>query len=327
MSPDLQGPATRRSGASPFAAVVPKMGEAIQADAKLKIDSDVPQNLPESADDVSAPPAKVKTPAQNPVRASAAFPPPPTVPAPAVATPAPNLEQPITASTDVYEQSLVDQIHQYPKDVAAQLDYQLLRLVRQEPSPDMEMLSNLSSEDREVISAVLDGLSNFRNTTKADDNMMLGQKIQPLIDMADRLRSQAELAIPTIALCTSVKSFGVYTPLASPRMIAGRDHEVVVYCEVQNFTSTQTADKTWETKLTQELELFTESGLAVWPEKAGAQPLEDSSHNRRHDFFISRLITLPASLPAGNYVLKITISDEQSHRVAQASTQVQLVGQ
>ncbi|GIW76513.1 MAG: hypothetical protein KatS3mg104_1576 [Phycisphaerae bacterium] len=66
------------------------------------------------------------------------------------------------------------------------------------------------------------------------------------------------------------------------------------------------------------------SGKLVWNRnwfctpKAGFRsgkkttPTTDLCRNRRRDFFIARIITLPANLTLGRYVLKVSITDPQS---------------
>ncbi|MGA2440597.1 MAG: hypothetical protein ABSH08_06545 [Tepidisphaeraceae bacterium] len=264
---------------------------ATLAAAQLKQDDTVPQILPESADQIP---------------------------------PNPHASAPVSGSTDEYEQKLQNLVHDYPRDLGNQLDYQLLRLVRDEPTPDLANVSQLSSEDRDVLLALMDGLSNFRDAARNDGNVMLNRKIQPLLELADRLRSQAQLSIPTVAFCSQVVSYGVYSPMPSSRLPAGRNNDLIVYCEVANFTSIQGNDAIWRTRLRQEMVLYTDTGLAVWPAKSNADVFLDQSRNRRHDFFISRLIRLPSSLAAGKYVLKITLMDEQSNRVVEASAPLEI---
>jgi hypothetical protein len=259
--------------------------------AHLKEDDTVPQILPESADQIP---------------------------------PKSHASAPVTGSTDEYEQKLQNLVHDYPRDLGNQLDYQLLRLVRDEPTPDLANVSQLSGEDRDVLLALMDGLSNFRDAARNEGNVMLNRKIQPLLEMADRLRSQAQLSIPTVALCSQVVSYGVYSPMPSSRFPAGRNNDLIVYCEVANFTSIQGNDAVWRTRLRQEMVLYTDAGLAVWPAKSNADVFLDQSRNRRHDFFISRLVRLPSSLAAGKYVLKITLMDEQSNRVVEASAPLEI---
>ena len=266
----------------------------------FKQDSSVPQILPESADfnDDSHPSA-------SPTAASA--------------TGAPG-------TTDEYEQKLQKLVQDYPQDLGYQFDYELLRLVRDEPTPDLASAAQLAPEDRDLLLALMDGLSNFRNAAKDEGNIMLNRKIQPLLEMSDRLRSQAQLSIPTVAFCSQVVSYGVYTPMASSRFPSGRNNDLIVYNEVANFTSIQGSDSIWRTRLQQEMVLYTDTGLAVWPEKSNSDTFVDQSRNRRHDFFISRLVRLPSSLAAGKYVLKVTLTDEESNRVVEASTPLEIVG-
>jgi hypothetical protein len=264
---------------------------AALAVAQLKEDDTVPLILPESADQIP---------------------------------PNSHASAPVSGPTDEYEHKLQNLVHDYPRDLGNQLDYQLLRLVRDEPTPDLANVSQLSSEDRDLLLALMDGLSNFRDAARNDGNVMLNRKIQPLLEMADRLRSQAQLSIPTVALCSQVVSYGVYSPMPSSRFPAGRNNDLIVYCEVANFTSIQGNDAIWRTRLRQEMVLYTDAGLAVWPAKSNADDFVDQSRNRRHDFFISRLVRLPSSLAAGKYVLKITLMDEQSNRVVEASAPLEI---
>jgi hypothetical protein len=268
---------------------------ATLAAAHLKEDDNVPLILPESADEL------------------------PSGSSNSSATP-------VTVSTDEYEQRLQKLVQDYPRDLGNQLDYQLLRLVRDEPTPDLSDVSQLSSEDRDLLLSLMDGLNNFRNAARGNNNLMLNSKIRPLLEMADRLRSQAQLSIPTVAFCSRVVSYGVYSPMESSKFPVGRNNELIVYNEASNFISIQGSDTIWRTRLRQEMVLYTDTGLAVWPEKSNAATFVDQSRNRRHDFFISRRVMLPSSLAAGKYILKITLTDEQSDRVVEASAPLELIG-
>jgi hypothetical protein len=261
----------------------------------LKEDSSVPMILPESADQIQPPPAN-------------------------------SSETPVTASTDEYEQKLHKLVQEYPRDLGYQLDYQILRLVRDEQTPDMNDVAQLSNEDRDLLLALMDGLNNFRTAARGNNNLMLNSKIQPLIEMADRLRAQAQLSIPAIAFCSRVSGYGVYWPMPSSRFAVGRENELILYNEAANFTSIQGSDSVWRTRLRQEMVLYTDTGMAVWPDKSNAATFVDQSRDRRHDFFISRRVLLPSSLAAGKYVLKVTLTDEQSNRVVEASAPLELAG-
>jgi len=91
---------------------------------------------------------------------------------------------------------LARNLKDYPKDVWAHLDFQMLQFLRDKPTPQLDMLAPLAAEDRELIASVMDGLSNFRNAIRADNNMLMSRKVRPFLELADRLRAQADLIIP-----------------------------------------------------------------------------------------------------------------------------------
>jgi hypothetical protein len=298
-------PAPTDSSPGPTLSQLPLANQpASLAAVHLKEDTSLPLILPESADQI---PSGTTPTNSAPSGASDSTP------------------TPITASTDDYEQKLHKLVQDYPRDLGNQLDYQLLRLVRDEPTPDLSDVSQLTGEDRDLLLALMDGLNNFRTAAHNNSNLMLNSKIQPLLEMADRLRSQAQLSIPTVAFCTRVISYGVYQPMIGTKFPASRNNELILYNEAANFTSIQGSDSIWRTRLRQEMVLYTDTGLAAWPDKSNAATFVDQSRNRRHDFFISRRIALPSSLAAGKYVLKITMTDEQSDRVVEASAPLELV--
>jgi hypothetical protein len=215
-------------------------------------------------------------------------------------------------------------LRENPKETWAQLDYQLLQFLKDKPTPQLEAMGSLSNEDRELVAAVMDGLSNFRNGIRADSNMLMSRKVRPFLELADRLRAQADLTIPTLALCSVVEGFASYTPI-EPRFVAMKENKVIVYCEVENFASHLNDKKMWETKLSQEMVLYTETGLPVWQVKA--QTIPDLARNRRHDFYLINKTAFPPNITVGRYLLKVTVVDQQASRVAEATLPVRFVAQ
>jgi hypothetical protein len=217
---------------------------------------------------------------------------------------------------------ITQRLRDNPTELSAHLDYQLQRFLADEAAPDLDALAPLPAEDRELITALLDGLTNFRNGLRSDSNMLFSKKVRPLLEMVARLRNQAELSIPTIALCRGVTTFGNYEPMDG-RFVAGAKNETIVYCEVENVSSQQNADGVWESKLSQEAVLYTEDGQKVWSNPAQITP--DFSRNRRRDFFLAQKITLPANLTIDRYILKFAVEDKQVGRIAEATVPVQIV--
>lgn len=228
-----------------------------------------------------------------------------------------------TATSDGMLQSrLGKRIRENPRDVASHLEYQLMLFLLDEQVPNLGSISSLPQEDRELVTAVLDGLSNLRSTLRRDVNLMIGEKIKPIVELSDRLKTRAELTVPTLALARRVDGFGRYEQVDG-KFIAGRKTQTIVYCEIENFSSQFNAEQLWETNLTMEVVLFSEMGQQVYNDPPAT--IADTSRSKRHDFFVRKLIELPANLVIGRYVLKVTIVDTQSNRVAEMSVPIQLV--
>lgn len=229
-----------------------------------------------------------------------------------------------TAPVDDLEVALSRQVKTNPRDVVAQLDYQLLQFLRGQPVPQLTAIGTLATEDREVVAAVMDALANFRTSARSSSVGSAGAlapKLKPLVELSERLRAAGGLGIPTAAFCTRVDGFGIYEPTAN-RFPAGRESRVILYCEVENFASQLNAKNLWETRLTLETTLYDSKGTRVAAEER--RPITDLSRNRRRDFFARGFIRIPA-LPAGAYSLMVTVMDTQANRIAEAKVPVEIM--
>ena len=337
----------KRSGGAPVkpesSAEVPAPQRAEEpvaaANAQLKVESPVSQKQT-AAPEVKAPEVKapeVKAPKVAVAAAVAA--PAPSGAKPQAAVPAessaqraeyrataaqasPSLSPSVAPTADQLLQKLGTRVREYPGDVAAHLEYQLLQFLRGEPVPELASVAPLPAEDRELLTALLDGLSNFRNALRAETNMLQSRKVAPLLEMSDRLRSLGELTIPAAALCTKVERFGVYDPMEPAQFHNGPNNEAILYCEVANFSSQLNSNRQWETRLKHEAVVYNETGLNVWTAKADT--VSDLSRNRRHDFYVVRRLRLP-TLPVGRYLLKVTVTDLQVSRVAESTVPIQVM--
>ncbi len=252
---------------------------------------------------------------------------------PAPIAPTPTATRPLTPPEKVATQTVVavpeplearvaKQVRDYPQDLPAQIDYQLVQLLMGRRVPEMAAISGLPGEDRELVAALMDAMANLR-TTAANDSVR-SKRVQPLIELADRLRSQGSFRISTLVLCHGMRGYGDYEPLPSTSLVAGREHGVVIYCELENFSSRLNDKKQWETSLTQQSVIYNETGQRV---ATLGKPCHstDTCRNRRRDFALGSVATIPKILAPGRYFLKVTITDEQSNQVAEASVGIQLV--
>ena len=231
---------------------------------------------------------------------------------------------PRPAATSGLEPQIAQRANEYPRDVAAQLDNQILGYLKDQGPTDAAALGQLPTEDREIVTAIVDGLTNFRTGVRNDNNMLMNRKIRPLEEMADRLKSRADLSITNALLCTSVQGFGMYTPFDPARLVYGEpSRKLIVYCEVENFASQLDDKGLWTTKLQMDLVLYSNGGMDVWHQKGIA--VNDTCRNHRHDFFIAARVAMPGGLAIDQYSLKITISDLNANRVAETTIPVGVV--
>ena len=158
---------------------------------------------------------------------------------------------------------VADRASRDPKDVSAALDEQLLNYLRDKPVPSQASLAGLPMEDREIVSAVMDALVNFRLTIRSDPNAMFQSKVRPLAQLSDRLRLRSDLQIPVISLASKVWGFGGYDPL--PAVISAQgNNERVIYYEVKDFSSRLLEGGMWETRLASQVSLIDDTGKTVW---------------------------------------------------------------
>jgi len=207
-------------------------------------------------------------------------------------------------------------------DVADAFDSQLQRLLSSDTSSDPS-LAALPPDEKQLLATVIDSLAAFRMSLRSGTGLM-ATRVAPLLALVDRIKAQTPLALPTLALCRSVTQFGVYDSVDPPRFTAGKDTPTIVYCEVENFTSAEQPDGRFETKLRYEAVLYSdgEHSAAVMGKKPTS--IVDACRNRRRDFFLADRLTIPASLPVGKYILKVTVVDELANHVAERTVPIMI---
>ncbi len=195
-------------------------------------------------------------------------------------------------------------------DADAQWRLTMFLLALGRDSEAAELSPNLSPPARQVLATFVPAAAAaravVRNPMLVDDNQLAPAEMYA--------RSLADLADPfvaRIALCRRVVTFGVYDEQAPTDFVAGRPMPTIVYSEIRNFSS-QKGEEGYRTVLGTRLEVLTHDGRSVW-EQSEPQ-IEDVSRTRRTDFFLAQRITLPATLPAGEYILKVYIEDKLSSR-------------
>ena len=250
-----------------------------------------------------------------------------SLPGKAAASPAgPRTNQPAAVKPSVAEElkHLIDQLRREaadrPDSVGAALRVRLAEwsLAGETQSPADWPLQD--AEKRRLAESVWQVLQSVSKMDASPQGASPEQFQKAIESLTDTLEQVQPLQIPKAALCRSVSSFGFYEALDEPwRFPAGRTSMVVLYCELAGFRSEPAPQKVgwYRTQLSQRLAILTSSGKELWNYED--QQVEDLCRRPRRDFFITKLLKIPADLPAGDYVLKVTIRDKLANRVTETN--------
>jgi hypothetical protein len=134
------------------------------------------------------------------------------------------------------------------------------------------------------------------------------------------LASVSNLEVNNATFCSEVDGFGVVTKF--PQNAFKADQELLLYCELDSFVSTQVEGKGYETQLQGSYEIVDANGRRV-----ADQLLPLDSHlcrNQRRDYFIAYRIYMPPKIDAGKYQLKLTIEDLKGRKFGQSNLDFQI---
>ena len=214
-------------------------------------------------------------------------------------------------------------VAQDPNDLEAQIRLRLLYIVGGQDQKAATPPEGLAEETAALMQSLAETIIMARNAT-ADLGLGAGPALEAARDLTRHLSRYAQLTIPQVVLSRRVDSFGVYSPIDPPSFVAGSPISAVVYTELQNYHSQQAEDGSFETRLSQRMELLDADGQRVWQREDG--DIVDVSKNRREDFFLAPIIRLPGNLPSGPYHLRIEVQDHLSGKFTSASVPLTILG-
>lgn len=268
----------------------------------------------------TSPPSTVAPPALAEVLVRPAPDAPGTLPEPG----APQINAPAyarTASTSLrefLEQSLPGEDSSFRE----QLDRRMLWVMAGDYERARAPLTLVTAEQQELAIRFVEAWIAVRDWHMGDPSRAAGAAARELDELRRSLQRLSDLSVPTVRICSAVRSFGQYDALEPARFLAGTPAEFVLYCEVRDFVS----------ELRDDVYVSTFDMTTTILNRAGDTMLEikdaniiDRCRNRRHDCFIPRLIRLPTTLPPGQYVAKITLADKLGQKVAENAATFQLV--
>jgi len=202
------------------------------------------------------------------------------------------------------------------KDFEAEWQLRLVELAFERDAQAMDVSPHIGERARTMLTGLIQAAAAIRNAAR--DPLLTGEEAIARVDqLREAVTDQADPVVSAVALCRKVVTFGAYEEMPREDFVAGRSTQTIVYSEIANLRAEKTAEGLFQTRLGTRLEVLTVDGKSVWQREE--PEIVDTCRRRRSDFFIAQRITLPPTLPAGDYVLKVFVDDKLSSKADEAS--------
>lgn len=172
----------------------------------------------------------------------------------------------------------------------------------------------LPAAQQEFLSKTLYGWDAWLDAERTPDPALRAAEAKrALEEAADRLADAAPLVVRNLAFCTEILSYGSHKPFRTNEF--SPDQEVLLYVEVENFSSESTA-RGFHTALRSSYQIFDSRGQRV--AEHDFTLTEEHCQNQRRDFFIGYHLRIPKRIYPGKYTLQLTVEDTKSRKVGQS---------
>lgn len=147
------------------------------------------------------------------------------------------------------------------------------------------------------------------------------QMWQTVTKAAEPIVGARDIRVTTAELCLKVDGFGQYAPVPSRSLLAGTNHRLVVYTEVEGFAHRNMVDADGTQRsvveIAQAIEIWQDADRPTLQKRWNESALKDISRRVRRDFFLTTVIDLPQTLSVGSYNLKIIVKDVVHNSIAE----------
>lgn len=208
------------------------------------------------------------------------------------------------------------------KTFRRQLDARLLAVVTGDYERARRPLDLATQEQQALAQRYIESIIAIREAHQGDLSGAASSALGELGRLSETLRSLSDLRIPVLRICRQVRGFGQYEVIDPATLPASQANEFVLYCEAADFRSDLQSDGQYLSRFDLQTTVLNRAGEVVL--KLEDPGITDLCRNRRRDCFIPRLISLPASLAPGEYVVKVTLHDRLAEKIAQSATQFRL---
>ncbi|MBA3315653.1 MAG: hypothetical protein M3552_04430 [Planctomycetota bacterium] len=199
--------------------------------------------------------------------------------------------------------------------VESQVHLRLVYLMAGEQARAMQAIPGLEAADQEFWQQMLWGVANYFDSEALPNRSdRVTQTVEQLRTAVSRLQGEANLQMRNVAFCHKIVSFGNFERFERDEYSPGQ--RVLLYAELANFKSVpQPSDGLYKTQLKSTIEIF-RAGQGQPAKKMEFEPTVDLCRSHRQDYFHSYELKIPADLTLGPHVLKLTVEDVQSGKLA-----------
>jgi hypothetical protein len=248
---------------------------------------------------------------------------PPQEAPPTPESPQPNV--PVESSTRASLSELAERWLARPMEESFrdQLERRLLRVLIGDYEGARQPMTLVADAQRDAAQHFVEALIRLHESHGGEPAREAARVLEALERSRAALASASELSLPAVVLCRSVLGYGLYEPLDPPHLRCGQPADVIAYCEVRNLAVARQTDSRYETLIDVRTALLTAAGDVV--QQAESSGIRTQWRDERHECFIAPVISLPASLAPGEYVLKLTVADRIGNKVAEQRATLRLV--
>ncbi|WP_197994911.1 hypothetical protein [Gimesia panareensis] len=179
----------------------------------------------------------------------------------------------------------------------------------------LEAIPGIDPADQEFWQQTFWAVANYFDETAIPDAAdRATQTVTQLRQATARLQEKANLKLKNVAFCHKINSYGSYERFERDEYTPGRP--VLVYAEIENFTSELTADGMYRTLLKSKIQIFKAGTNGDLIAEIPFDTTEDLCRNVRKDYFHSYKFEIPRNISLGPHIMKLTVEDEISQKVA-----------
>ncbi len=196
-----------------------------------------------------------------------------------------------------------------------QVDLRMLYFVSGQQERALQAIPGLDPAYQEFWQQTFWGLTNhFDAASIPSPTERAAQTVTQMTNAVLRLQEKANLELRNVTFCQKISNFGNFEKY--PREEFSPGQEVLLYAEVANIHSEPIPDGKFRTSLKSTIEVYHHGPQGQLIERIDLPETVDICRTHRRDYFHSYQYTIPTKLTLGPHLLKLTVEDQLSRRVA-----------